>query len=209
MKKMRNYANAIFAQMVAFSCISPVFADDAPSPGPGPALQARQRLLERIQQAKGQGMGISSYMAAFKDIEERVKSGEPEDKVSARVQQIHKAVSDQIERAKILKNQKPLPPQGSQVTGGDLPDHGGPAGSKGGAPAGGAPGGMGGGIADKLKKLDSLPEPIKERLLNDPRVIEKLKERAGGGEGGGPPQAAPGGQPPGGGSPPPAKEKPQ
>jgi hypothetical protein len=144
-------------------------------------------------------MGISSYMAAFKDIEDRVKAGDPEEKVSARVAQIHKAVSDQIERAKILKNQKPLPPMGSQVTGGDLPDHGGPAGNKGGGPPAPGGGGLGGGgaMADKLKKLDSLPEPIKERLLNDPSIIEKLKQRAGGGGGG----EAPPGPPAGGGGP--------
>lgn len=204
-KVTRNNASAIFMGMLAFSCFSPVFADDGPAPGP--AMDARQRLLERIQQAKSQGMGISSYMQAFQDIEARVKAGEPEDKVSARVQQIHKAVSDQIERAKILKNQKPLPPQGSQVTGSELPDHGGPAGNKGGGlPSPGGPGG--GDMASKLKKLDSLPEPIKERILNDPRVIEKLKERAGGGDGppaGPPPGGGPGG--PGGGQPAPPREQ--
>ena len=209
-KEHRNNASAIFMSMVAFSCFSPVFADEGPSPGP--AMDARQRLFERIQQAKGQGMGISSYMAAFNDIEARVKAGDPEDKVSARVAQIHKAVSDQIERAKVLKNQKPLPPMGSQVTGGDLPDHGGPAGNKGGGPPAPAAGGLGGGaLADKLKKLDSLPEPIKERLLNDPSIIEKLKQRAGGGGGGEPPQgppaggAGPGGAGGGAGQPPPPK----
>lgn len=207
-KESRKHATAAFFSMLAFSCFSPVFAEDtaATSPTPGPALEARQRLLDRIQQAKGQGMGISSYMAAFQDIEARVKAGEPEDKVAARVQQIHKAVSDQIERAKVLKNQKPLPPQGSQVTGSELPDHGGPAGNKaGGPPLGGGLGG-GGGMAEKLKKLDSLPEPIKERLLNDPSIIEKLKQRAGGGGGGDAPQGPPPGGA-GGGAPPPPKEQ--
>lgn len=192
--KPNKKESLLLCAVLAFAAAAPCFADDAPMPGP--ALEARQKLLERIQQAKAQGMGIASYMQAFKAIEEQVKTGDPPDRIQSRVDQIHKAVSDQIERAKILKTQKPLPPQGSQITGGDPIDHSGPAGAgKGGG--GGSSGGSGGGGLGRLKdKLDSLPDSVKERLLNDPRVIEKIKERTG--EGGGPPA---GGSPGGHGGP--------
>lgn len=195
----------ILGAVMALAFAGPCFADEAASPGP--ALEARQKLLERIQQARSQGMGIGGYMQAFKALEDQVKAGDGEDKISARVQQIHKAVSDQMDRAKVLKTQKPLPPQGSQITGSDPIAPQSPSGGRPSAPpAGAGAGGGGGDMISKLKdkfgdKLNNLPDGIKERLMNNPdaqnKIMEKIRER-GGGDGPGP--GGPGGPPPGGNS---------
>lgn len=169
---------------IALSCVAPCFADDGPAPGP--ALDARQKLFERIQQAKAQGIGISGYLAAFKALEDQVKAGDAADKVTTRVEQINKAVTDQLERAKVLKTQKPLPPQGSQITGSASAPAAAPAPAHGGPP--GPPPAAGGGTGDIISKikdkfgdrLNNVPDSVKEKLMNDPRIIEKIKEKAGG-----------------------------
>ena len=173
---------AVFAA-VALSCVAPCFADDEAPPSPGPALEARQKLFERIQQAKSQGIGIAGYWQAYKALDDQVKAGDTADKINTRVEQINKAVNDQLDRAKVLKTQKPLPPQGSQVNGSSTPmashtPHGGPGA---GGPAGGAPvtasGTAGaGGKGDALSKL-GIPDSLKERLLSDPSLLQKLKEK--------------------------------
>lgn len=176
---------------------------------PGPAQAARQRLFERIQQAKSQGIGIGGYLQAFRALEDQAKNGDAEEKINPRIEQIHKSIADQMERAKILKTQKPIPPQGSQIKGSD------PAPVASGGPPAGGPGGAPGGLAEKIKskfgdKLDGLPEGLKDRL-NDPETRQKLMEKFGnrlpGGLGGGeaaPPAGGPGGGgqgAPGGGGP--------
>jgi hypothetical protein len=167
---------------VALTCVGPCFADDE-APSPGPALEARQKLFERIQQAKSQGIGIAGYLQAYKALDEQVKAGDSADKINTRVEQINKAVNDQLDRAKILKSQKPLPPQGSQVNGSSTPVASPtprPAGSP--AAAGGPPttasGSAGGGKGDSLSKLN-IPDSIKDRLLSDPSLLQKLKDKLG------------------------------
>lgn len=190
-----------FAALLAISVPYPSFAEDGPAPGP--ALEARQKLFERIQQARQQGIGIGGYMAAFKALEDQVKAGDPAEKIGSRVESIHSAINKQLDNAKILKTQKPLPPQGSQVTGSDPIAQPGPGpGSKGGGgglPPGLAGGGGGGDILSKLKgkfgdKLDNLPDSVKDRLMNDPNLADKIKQRAGGGDGGAPPPPQGGGR---------------
>ncbi len=180
-------SNTPFCLAVALLGLSPCFADDE-GPAPGPALEARQKLFERIQQAKAQGIGIGGYLQAFRAMEAQVKGGDSDDKINSRVESIHKAVSDQIDRAKVLKTQRPIPPQGSQITGSDpIAQPGpGPGSAKPVAASGepGAPGGLPGAgeLPGGLKsKLDALPDSIKDRLMNDPNIIEKIKARAGGG----------------------------
>lgn len=146
---------------------------------PGPALSARQKLFERIQQAKSQGIGIGGYLQHFKAVEDQAKNGDSEDKINSRIEAIHKSINDQMNRAKVLKTQRPLPPQGSQITGSSsAPAAAAPA--SGGAPP--LPGGAGA-LADKLKgkfgdKLDSLPEGLRDRLA-DPETRQKLMEKFG------------------------------
>lgn len=202
--------------VVASAAAIPAMAQSDPEgAAPGPGQEARQKLFERIQQAKSQGIGIGGYLNAFRALEEQAKGGAAPETLNPRIDQIHKSINDQLDRAKILKTQRPLPPQGSQLRGSD------PIGASGGGPAaGGGAGGAGGpggpgGMAEKIKarfgdKLDNLPEGLKERL-SDPgtrqKLMEKFGERGGdvgglgglGGLGGG--GGAPGGPGPGAGGP--------
>jgi hypothetical protein len=188
-RKLNRTSTFMFCAAIVLTCAGPCFADDGPMPGP--ALEARQKLFDRIQQARSQGIGIAGYLQAFQALEGQVKAGDTEDKISTRVVAINKAVSDQMEKAKILKTQKPLPPQGSQISGSAPPSTlpGGSAAAAsppGGAPPGGAPGAKPGAgdimskIKDKLgDKINNMPDSVKEKLLSDPRIIEKIKERTG------------------------------
>lgn len=213
-RKLYKTSSFIYGALLSVACAGPCLADESAAPGPG--LEARQKLLERIQQARSQGMGIGGYMQAYKALEEQVKAGDSEDKIHSRVENIKKALNDQMERARILKTQKPLPPQGSQVTGSGSPAEAAAAAAaaaKSGPGAAPPPSGGGGGdMMSKLKgkfgdKLDNLPDSIKEKLLSNPdaqaKIMEKIKERTGGGVDAGPPPGAahggpggPGGQPP-------------
>lgn len=180
----------LFGALVALSFAAPSFADDGVAPGP--AQDARQKLYDRIQQARAQGIGIGGYMAAFKAIEEQVKAGDAAEKIAPRIESINAALNKQVDNAKILKTQKPLPPQGSQINGSEStiapPSGGRPATTEAGVGAGGGSGDM----IDKLKnklggKLDNIPDSIKERIMNDPSMMEKIKSKMGGGAGGGEP----------------------
>ncbi|HNB25058.1 MAG TPA: hypothetical protein PKZ32_21735 [Candidatus Melainabacteria bacterium] len=174
----------LFGTLIALSFVSPSFAEDGVTPGP--AQEARQKLYDRILQAKAQGIGISAYMAAFKAIEEQVKAGDAAEKISPRIESINAALNKQVDNAKILKTQKPLPPQGSQITGSDSTISP-PTASKPGSPAA-AEGGGSGDMIDKLKsklggKLDNIPDSIKERIMSDPSMMEKIKSKMTGGGG--------------------------
>lgn len=183
MSRTRNSMLAVVAGVVLASSMGIANAQEN-SAQPGPAQQARQKLFERIQQAKSQGIGIGGYLQAFNSLEEQAKGGESEEKLNARIQQIHKSINDQMDRAKVLKTQRPLPPQGSQIRGSEpAPVAAGGGGGGAGIPAGGAAG-----LAEKLKskfggqigdKLDNLPEGIRDRL-GDPETRAKLMERFGG-----------------------------
>ena len=193
-----------FTALLAITIAAPCFADDGPAPGA--AMELRQKLYDRIQQAKQQGVGIGGYMAAFKALEDQVKAGDPAEKIGPRAEQIHALIGKQLDNAKVLKTQKPLPPQGSQITGSDpISQPGaGPLSKLGGGALGGAAGPGGADLLGKLKgkfgdKLDNLPDSVKDRLMNDPNLAEKIKARAGGGGGDVPPPAGGGGNKGGGG----------
>ena len=184
-RKLNRTGSFMFCAALALTCAVPCFAEEGPIPGP--AQEARQKLFDRIQLARAQGIGISGYLQAFKALEEQVKAGDSPDKISTRVDSINKAVNEQIERAKILKSQKPIPPQGSQLTGSaPVAKPAAPATQPAAAGAAGAaagPGGQGGSdIMSKLKDKfgDRIPDSVKERLLNDPSILEKIKEKARG-----------------------------
>lgn len=175
----------------------PVCAEDAPpatsenSPTtpsaaveftPGPLLDARKSLMEDIKKAKARGVGIAGYMTAFQAIEEQVKAGTPTEQITPRIDSVKRSLADQLKRSDVLKTQKPIPPQGSQLSGG-----GGISTSVGSsAPSGG---GAGKGSTDptiaKLKEKfgdipeDQIPAGLKDKL-KDPAVLQKLKEKFGG-----------------------------
>jgi hypothetical protein len=148
-------------------------------PVPGPLLEARKILFQRIGQAKQEGIGTGAYLAEYQSIEQAVSSGQSEDVIKPRIERLARALRDQLERGKILKTQRPIPPTPSQST---TPPAaaGGPAGLAGGPQAallekvkeklsgGGLGGGLGGG---------GLPAGAEDFLNSDKgkKLLEKLK----------------------------------
>lgn len=149
---------------------------------PGPLADARKVLLNRIQQAKAEGVGTANYNMAHTAIEDMVKSGATEEQIKPRVLSLANALRDQENKSKILKTQRPLPPTASQQGGSSGPAAGG------GGPA--APGSLkeaiGGGNSDDIlarlkEKLGTgdiqIPEHLKEKVLNSEKgkkILEKL-----------------------------------
>jgi hypothetical protein len=175
-RKLSGTGSLVFCAFVALSLCPACFGEEGAMPGP--VQEGRQKLFDRIQQARAQGIGITGYLQAFKAVEDQVKAGDAPDKIQSRVDAINKAVSDQIERAKVLKTQKPIPPQGSQLAGSPTPP----------PPAAAAPAQSPSGSADLLSKikekfgdkLNNVPDSVKDKLMNDPRIMEKIKEKSGG-----------------------------
>lgn len=71
-------------------------AGSGPSVVPGPLAEARQQLLDQIMVAKENGVGIASYMAAFKFIEEMTGRGASEEEIKKRMIPLVTALSDQL-----------------------------------------------------------------------------------------------------------------
>ena len=71
-RKLNRTGSFMFCAALALTCAVPCFAEEGPIPGP--AQEARQKLFDRIQLARAQGIGISGYLQAFKALEEQVKA---------------------------------------------------------------------------------------------------------------------------------------
>jgi hypothetical protein len=83
----------------------------------GPLEDKRKSVLSEIMTAKNQGCGISAYLAEFNRIEDMVKSGQPVSTVEDRLNRLHGSLKDQLQRAQVLKVQRPVPPPApSRVT---------------------------------------------------------------------------------------------
>lgn len=136
---------------------------------PGPLMEARKMLRDRIGQAKHEGIGTGPYVAALKQIEDDVKAGKTAEEIKPRIESVARGLKDQLDRKQILKTQRPIPPTASQSGG----TGGGPAGmppSKG--PDLSAALGGGGG-SDTAALLDKL----KDKLLNGGEIPDSLKQR--------------------------------
>lgn len=134
--------------------------------GPGPLQEKRRALFTRIQAAKAQGIGISSYMGEFTRIEGLVKAGQPESAYADRIDSISKALDDQLKRSQLLKAQRASMPPIVQ-SGPSTP-----------VPAAGdstleqlqkSIGSKGGGF-DRVPQglLDKIPPNMRDRILNSP-----------------------------------------
>lgn len=148
---------------------------------PGPLEEARKMLWSRIKQAKSEGIGTGAYVTAFQGIEDQVKAGRQAEEIRPRIESLARSLKDQLDRSRILKTQRPIPPTASQSAGG------------GGAPSGGKGGGLEA-LADKLggkdpsalidrikEKLNTgdIPDGLKEKLLNSDKgkkLLEKLSQ---------------------------------
>jgi hypothetical protein len=158
---------------------APVAADEV---APGPLVEARKMLWQRINQAKSEGIGTGAYVNAFQAMEEDVKGGKTEDQLRPRIESLARSLKDQLDRSKILKTQRPVPPTASQQAGGGA--SGGPA--AGGGGASGLSAALGGkdpnALLDKLReKLNSgdIPAGLKEKVLNSEKgrqLLEKLSK---------------------------------
>jgi hypothetical protein len=137
---------------------------------PGPLIEARRMLWLRLDQAKTEGIGTTAYVAAFKGIEDEVKAGKTAEDIKPRIESLARSLKEQLERSKILKTQRPIPPTASQS--------GGSSGG-GGGPASGASGGKGGGLSAALGGGDGdLIGRIKDKLLNGGDIPDSLKQKA-------------------------------
>jgi hypothetical protein len=138
-------------------------------PAPGPLLEARKMLWQRIQQAKGEGIGTAAYVTAFKGVEDEVKAGKTAEDIKPRIESLARSLKDQLDRSKILKTQRPIPPTASQSSG--------PSG--GGGPAASAGPGKGGGLSAALGGSDSdLIGKLKDKFLNGGEIPDSLKQKA-------------------------------
>src|SRR6202789_2641240 len=77
---------------------------------PGAGEDKRRALLGRIMEAKNQGIGTSTYMMAFDDLEQSAKGGASEESVLKRVSSLNSSLDDQFKRGAILKVQRATPP---------------------------------------------------------------------------------------------------
>jgi hypothetical protein len=143
---------------------------------PGPLLEARKMLWMRINLAKSEGIGTSTYITAFKHMDEEVKAGKSAEELRPRIESLARSLKDQLDRAKILKTQRPIPPTASQSGGsGEMP-------MGGGGPM--AMGGKGGGLAGVAAALggggdDALLDKLKAQLMGGGGGdLEALKQRA-------------------------------
>ncbi|MBY0356393.1 MAG: hypothetical protein K2W82_00210 [Candidatus Obscuribacterales bacterium] len=148
----------------------------------GPLAPERQQLLNSIKQAGSAGIGTSGYMQAFQALEEQIKSGASEAAVSQRLDGIKRSLAEQMQRSKLLKTQKPVAPQGSQIRGGEAPAA--QAATQVKAQATGAAAETESAMIDKMRekygdRIDEIPPGLRERL-NDPAVRQKLMEKYGG-----------------------------
>lgn len=205
-----RHASAILLALTALQVQSsqaqqtPAATPEAPAAAPaqnvseGPLLERRKQLFDKIQEAKRKGVGIGGYLSAFQALEEQVKAGDGEDKIGPRVDSIQRGLADQLKRSEVLKVQRPLPPQGSQVTGSG-PISGPVASAK---PSAGPQAGGGGAdlsahnpLIEKLRQRfpgatslndipeEQIPESLRDKF-KDPvirsKLEQKLKEKFGG-----------------------------
>lgn len=63
---------------------------------PGLLEAERAALLRKIQEAKGNGIGIQGYMIAFQDLERMVEKGALQESIKARLESIAKALDNQM-----------------------------------------------------------------------------------------------------------------
>jgi hypothetical protein len=145
---------------------------------PGPLLEARKMLWMRINLAKSEGIGTSTYITAFKHLDGEVKAGKTGEELRPRVESLARSLKEQLDRSKILKTQRPIPPTASQSGGG--------AGGDASMPSGGsmaAFGGKGGGLAAAAAALgggdDSILDKLKSKLMSGGGGdLESLKQQA-------------------------------
>lgn len=135
---------------------------------PGPLIEARKMLRDRIGQAKHEGIGTGPYVAALKAIEDDVKAGKTAEEIRPRIESVARGLKDQLDRKQILKTQRPIPPTASQS--------GGAGGASAGMPPSKGPdlsAALGGGQGDTAALLDKL----KDKLLNGGEIPDSLKQR--------------------------------
>ena len=145
------------------TAVQPSPKDELPEIVPGVLQEERAALLRKILLAKQQGCGIASYLAAFNQLQNDVKGGQPEGPVGHRLEALSSALDEQISRSHVLKTQQ-LPP----VRHAAAAAYGGPAG-------GGRSSGRGG-LDEVMQKYGGqLPPDVNKEAL-----LKRLSEQNGG-----------------------------
>jgi hypothetical protein len=147
----------------------------------GPLEDKRKSVLSEIMSAKNQGCGISAYLAEFNRIEDMVKSGQPVSIVEDRLDRLHGNLKEQLQRAQILKVQRPVPPPAPPEATASAP------GRQGSDSKGDSQGRaidqikerFGNKLPGDLGTLDNLSPEVKDKLLKSGQGQELLKKFLG------------------------------
>lgn len=106
---------SILAGFCQINLIQPAYSNPSASQletqeaAPGPLMDMRRTVLQRIKDAKQHGVGIAPYLAAYNNAEASVRGGEAEDKIRPRLESLLHSLDEQIKRAEVLKTQRPVP----------------------------------------------------------------------------------------------------
>jgi hypothetical protein len=76
------------------------------NPTDGPLLAERRAFIEKLRQAKQQGIGIAPYLAEFGRIQNSIGSNDNAN-LSSRLNSLRHNLEDQIKRSQYLKTQRP------------------------------------------------------------------------------------------------------
>jgi hypothetical protein len=77
---------------------------------PGPSEDKRKALLGSIAVAKEKGIGITTYVAAFKALDQSVTSGAAEADITEKVASLQSTLDEQFKRSDIMKTEQLGPP---------------------------------------------------------------------------------------------------
>jgi hypothetical protein len=86
-----------------------LIAENASEIKPGPMQEDRTALLQKIEKAKEQGVGIGNYVSAFKAIDDSIGPTTQDSDIKPRVESLSRAIDEQLERSAKLKLQRPAP----------------------------------------------------------------------------------------------------
>jgi hypothetical protein len=77
---------------------------------PGPCQDKRKALLSNIGLAKEKGIGVTTYVAAFKAVDQSVTSGAAEADIAEKVASLQSTLDEQFKRSDIMKTEQLGPP---------------------------------------------------------------------------------------------------
>lgn len=104
-----THPSAALAQEGSSPQNQPLHEPVAAPPAVNPLQSECNRILAEISAAEKLGIGTKAYLGVYKDICLEQEKGEASEKLRLRLKALSVALSEQIERSKVLKSQKPVP----------------------------------------------------------------------------------------------------